>query len=311
MVAVHANVLGHVTGGKNPLLFCRQAILVLAVLIAQPQAISDGICVGNAHDGIIILTFRISKVFLERSILGVSYRRISDVRIVGISTSKHQPLIIRIIVRAWVYQAIELLFQTDVTILHHLVYDGLHLVHQVMVQCLTLQLTQLGLLAGHHLVVPDAHLLHQCRLVFIGGVLLVGHERILGSFVQFWSFVLHEGRIGVVKLQFALHEIYRRNQSPCLHLLVNPEVACHLSVLIDSETIAATQVAGESDDVIVIARLQALSFRGTEGDDRLLVAFKVARNLIPVHTFQDYLGDSRHLEIETDAAQSFLGKIIQ
>ena len=43
MTGIHGNILGHVSGGKHPFFFGRQAIVVSAVFCREPVALGFGI----------------------------------------------------------------------------------------------------------------------------------------------------------------------------------------------------------------------------------------------------------------------------
>ena len=81
---------------------------------------------------------------------------------------------------------------------------------------------------------------------------------------------------------------------------MHAEIGSHIPALVDRKAITAIYIAWESGDEIILSRSKGLSLGSLQGDDALVV---VTRKRIVIYAFQFYLGDARHLEIQSDAAE--------
>ena len=78
---------------------------------------------------VIVVTVGISMAAFEGSVFLVRHRDIADVRVVALGSTEHHLLVVGIVVGAGVNKSQELLLQTGVTVVNHLVNDGLHLLY--------------------------------------------------------------------------------------------------------------------------------------------------------------------------------------
>ena len=123
----------------------------------KPVAIGFGIVDRNIHHRIVVLAFVIGKSGLEGSIFGIGDRRITYIGVRSGRTAQHHPAILRILVLPGVDKPEKLLLYPDIAVLHHLIHDPLHVLHDTVSLRLAFQLAEFVFLSCHHFVVADAH----------------------------------------------------------------------------------------------------------------------------------------------------------
>ena len=126
---------------------------------SQPVAVCHRLSVGDVDHGVPPMVRRIGVTRLESRILLIGDRCVADIGVLVGTTPQQHPFIVGVVVRTVVNETEKLLLQPLLTVLNHLIHNGLHLVNQVLVVRFPFQLAQFGFLTGHHFVVADAHLL--------------------------------------------------------------------------------------------------------------------------------------------------------
>ena len=177
------------------------------ILCRKPIAISRGIRNRNIHYRIVILSGFIGKIRLEGCIFRIGYRGITDVGIGGRCTAQYHPRIVGVVIIPRVDKTQELLFETDVAVLYHLIHNLLHFFHHIQGEGFSFQFAELRFFTGYHFIITNTHLIQQSLLVFLCRVLLILTEKCRSRSIQFRSFFFYKRRIRVVKLQFTFNQV--------------------------------------------------------------------------------------------------------
>ncbi len=270
------------------------------LLIIRRKPIAVGSCLRERHVdyGIVILSLGVDKGWVVCGILRIGNGGVANIGIVSIGTAKNHPSVGRVVVLTRVDKAQELLFQTNFTVLGHLVDNGLHFFHKTVLLRLAFEFAQLRFLPCHHFVVAKSHLFEQGFLVFFGGVVLVLHQCVLCALVKPGTLFLDKGSVRVVKFEFALHEVGRSDKLACLNGLMHCKIVSHQAVLVNGESITAVNVGRERSYIVVFAGGKRAAVWGITGNDVVARSYFVA-----VDAFEFHVGHAFHLEVYPHAAE--------